>query len=117
MKKSIFALSAVALLSLASCGTPVNTPVESVSTGSTATTQKDTPSYATSQKETPATKFCTKNGGTVSFETKGEGNFKMDIAYCTVGGEKKDAWAYFNEATSATGATETGTTQTGATAR
>ncbi len=110
MKKSIFALSAVALLSLASCGAPVTTPVEPASTGSTTSTQTETPPYATSQKENKATKFCTKNGGTVSFEEEQKGEFKMERVYCTVGGEKKDAWAYMSEATSATGATKTGTT-------
>ncbi|PID83977.1 hypothetical protein CSB09_03005 [Candidatus Gracilibacteria bacterium] len=106
MKKIIALGCALALASLSSCGT--NVSPEGVSSSSTNTPKTETPKYETNQKETPATKFCVKNGGEVSFETKENG---MELAFCTINGEKKDAWAYMSEETSATGETETGSMQ------
>jgi len=91
MRRIILAVSLIfTSLVLASCGD--NPPV---TPGATHTGSN----YPTSQENTPATQYCQAQGGVVSVENNGT----MDVAYCTINGEKKDAWGYMNEANTATG--------------
>ena len=106
MKK---AMLLVGLLALASCGTTTNAP--GVHTGTDANTevvsgavQNPTVAYPTTQHDTPATQFCESHGGQVSVETENN----VEVAYCTINGEKLDAWQFMSDATRET-APEAGT--------
>ena len=59
--------------------------------------------YSTTQSDSPAAKYCMANKGLVSVE-KNPSNPTMDLIYCTVGGEKIDAWKYMDMQTTQTGA-------------
>ena len=56
------------------------------------------------QHDTPATQFCESHGGQVSVETENN----VEVAYCTINGEKLDAWQFMSDATRET-APEAGT--------
>lgn len=59
--------------------------------------------YATTQSGSPAAVYCGAHGGEISYE-KNPQIPTMDLIYCTVGGEKMDAWKYMDIQTTATGA-------------
>ena len=57
----------------------------------------------TTQSDSPAAKFCLAHSGSVSVEAN-PAIPTMELVYCTVGGEKMDAWKYMDIQTTATGA-------------
>ena len=66
----------------------------------------------TTQSDSPAARFCLAHSGSVSVEAN-PAIPTMELIYCTVGGEKMDAWKYMDIQTTATGTTATGTTGSG----
>jgi hypothetical protein len=90
-------LIAAALLILASCTMPwgAKTPVATPQT------------VVTTQSDSPAARFCLAHSGSVSLEAN-PAIPTMELIYCTVGGEKVDAWKYMEIQTTATGATGSG---------
>jgi putative hemolysin len=63
--------------------------------------------YALTQSGSPAATYCIAQGGTVSYD-KNPQIPTMDLIYCTVNGEKIDAWKYMDIQTTATGTTGSG---------
>ncbi len=59
------------------------------------------------QSDSPAAKFCLAHSGSVSVEAN-PAIPTMELVYCTVGGEKMDAWKYMDIQTTATGVTGSG---------
>lgn len=85
-------LIAAALLILASCTMPWATQAPVSVTQTVVTTQSDS----------PAARFCLAHSGSVSVEAN-PAIPTMELIYCTIGGEKMDAWKYMDIQTTATG--------------
>ena len=68
--------------------------------------------YITYRRITLTPRFCLAHSGSVSVEAN-PAIPTMELIYCTIGGEKIDAWKYMDIQTTATGTTATGTTGSG----
>jgi putative hemolysin len=80
------------LIALSSCTMPWSTPAAPANI-----------EYSTTQSGSPAAVYCGAHGGQISYE-KNPQIPTMDLIYCTVGGEKMDAWKYMDVQTMQTGA-------------
>jgi hypothetical protein len=90
-------LIVASLLLLASCTMPwaTQTPVSVPQT------------VVTTQSDSPAARFCLAHSGSVSVEAN-PAIPTMELIYCTVDGEKMDAWKYMDIQDTATGTTGNG---------